>query len=89
MAIIVILQVKVLSSPSKKELKNVTSISYSVVESPHVTRGKKKDSVSHGKIEGALLLCQIFVQGLPDENSPKLISPIWPVFPCICVEMNS
>ena len=44
-AIIVILQVKVLSSPSKKELKNVTSISYSVVESPHVTRGKKKDSV--------------------------------------------
>ena len=41
-AIIVILQVKVLSSPSKKELKNVTSISYSVVESPHVTRGKKK-----------------------------------------------
>ena len=56
MAIIVILQVKVLSSPSKKELKNVTSISYSVVESPHVTRGKKKDSVSHGKIEGALLL---------------------------------
>ena len=55
-AIIVILQVKVLSSPSKKELKNVTSISYSVVESPHVTRGKKKDSVSHGKIEGALLL---------------------------------
>ena len=43
MAIIVILQVKVLSSPSKKkELKNVTSISYSVVESPHVTRGKKK-----------------------------------------------
>ena len=56
-AIIVILQVKVLSSPSKKELKNVTSISYSVVESPHVTRGKKKkDSVSHGKIEGASLL---------------------------------
>ena len=50
---------------------------------------KKKDSVSHGKIEGALLLCQIVVQGLPDENSPKLISPIWPVFPCICVEMNS
>ena len=83
MAIIVILQVKVLSSPSKKELKNVTSISYSVVESPHVTRGKKKDSVSHGKIEGALLLCQIVVQGLSDENSPKLTSPIWPA------EMNS
>ena len=83
MAIIVILQVKVLSSPSKKELKNVTSISYSVVESPHVTRGKKKDSVSHGKIEGALLLCQILVQGLSDENSPKLTSPIWPP------EMNS
>ena len=67
----------------KKKLKNVTSISYSVVESPHVTRGKKKDSVSHGKIEGALLLCQIVVQGLSDENSPKLTSPIWPV------EMNS
>ena len=62
----------------------MTSISYSVVESPHVTRGKKKkDSVSHGKIEGALLLCQIVVQGLSDENSPKLTSPIWPV------EMNS
>jgi hypothetical protein len=53
----------------------VTSISYSVVESPHVTRDKKK-SVSHGKIEGALLLtlmCQIVEQALINVQVGEMI----------------
>ena len=66
MAIIVILQVKVLSPPSKKELKNVTSISYSVVESPQVTRGKKKRfrKPRKNRRRFIILMCQIVKQGL-------------------------
>ena len=54
----------------------MTSISYSVVESPHVTRDKKKRSVSHGKIEGALLLtlmCQIVEQALINVQVGEMI----------------